>query len=82
MTLFSKNFWLKTNQLVFTKNNIQLLGTDIFKSNTGVLPELMNDIFKFLERPYNLRSNYTLERKQDHTVYHDPESFSALAPKL
>ena len=82
MTLFSKNFWLKTNQLVFTKNNIQLLGTDIFNSNTGVLPELMNDIFNFLERPYNLRSNYTLERKQDHTVYHGPENFSSLAPKL
>ena len=45
-------------------------------------PELMNDIFHFAERPYNLRSDYTLERKRDHTVYHGSESLSSLAPKL
>ena len=42
----------------------------------------MNDIFHFVERPYNLRSDYTLERKRDHTVYHGSESLSSLAPKL
>ena len=42
----------------------------------------MNGIFHFLEIPYNLRSNYTLERKRDHTVYHGSESLSFLAPKL
>ena len=29
-----------------------------------------------------LRSNYTLERKRDHIVYHGSESLSFLAPKL
>ena len=42
----------------------------------------MNDIFHFVERPYNLRSDCTLERKRDHTVYHGSESLSSLAPKL
>ena len=42
----------------------------------------MNDIFHFRERPYNLRSDCTLQRKQDHTVYHDSESLSSLAPQL
>ena len=42
----------------------------------------MNEIFHFVERPYNLRSNYTLQRKQDHTVHHSSESISSLAPKL
>ena len=32
----------------------------------------MNDIFHFVERSYGLRSEYTLERKRDHTVYHGP----------
>ena len=35
-----------------------------------------------MEGPYNLRSNYTLESKRDHTVYHGSESLSSLAPKL
>ena len=64
------------------QKNLQLLATEIFKSKTGVSPELMNDIFNFVERPYNLRRDYTLERKRDHTVYHGSESLSSLAPKL
>ena len=64
------------------QKNLQLLATEIFKSKTGVSPELMNDIFHFVKRPYNLRSDYTLERKRDHTVYHGSESLSSLAPKL
>ena len=64
------------------QKTLQLLATEIFKSKTGVLPELMNGIFHFLERPYNLRSNCTLERKRDYTVYHGLKSFSSLAPKL
>ena len=42
----------------------------------------MNDIFHFVKRPYNTRSDHTLERKQDHTVYHGSESLFFLAPKL
>ena len=82
MTLHSKNCWLQTNQLVFTKKNLQLLATEMFKSKTGVSLELMSDIFYFVERPYNLRSDYALERKRDHTGYHGSESLSSLNPKL
>ena len=64
------------------QKNLQLLINEIFKSKTGVSPELMNDIFHFVEKPYNLRSDYTLERKRDHTVYHGSESLSSLAHKL
>ena len=45
-------------------------------------PELMNDIFYFAERPSNSRSDYILDGKQDHTVYHGSDSLSFLAPKL
>ena len=64
------------------QKNLQLLINEIFKSKTGVSPELMNDIFHFVGKPYNLRSDYTLERKRDHTVYHGSESLSSLAHKL
>ena len=62
------------------QKNLQLLINEIFKSKTGVSPELMNDIFHFVEKPYNLRSDYTLERKRDHTVYHGSESLFSFAP--
>ena len=42
----------------------------------------MNNIFRFVERPYNLRSNQTSERKRDHTIYRDSENPSSLVPKL
>ena len=35
----------------------------------------MNDIFHFVERPYNLRRDYTSRRKRDRTVYHGSEYF-------
>ena len=64
------------------QKNHQLLATEIFKSKTGVSPELIDDIFYFVERPCNLGSNYTLQKNRDHTVYHELESLSSLASKL
>ena len=56
-----------------------MLATDIFKSKTAVSPEFTNAIFYFVQGPYNLISNYTLERKRDHTVYDSSESLSSLS---
>ena len=42
----------------------------------------MNDICHFVERLFNLRSKYTLERTRDHTVYHGSDSLSSIALKL
>ena len=72
----------KCKSLGVHQKNLQLLATQIFKSKTGVSCELMNYIFHYVERPDNLRSNYALERKQDHTVYLGSYSFSSLAFKL
>ena len=67
---------------MFTQKNLQLLATETLKSKTGVSPEMINHIFHFVERPYNLGSNYTLERKRDHTFYHGSENLSSLASEL
>ena len=64
---------------MLTKKNLQLLATEIFKSKTGVSPGMMNDFFHFVERPYNLRSNYKLEGKRHRTISHGSESLSSLA---
>ena len=76
----SQHCWIQKSVSVHQKS-LQLLATEIFKSKTEVSPELMNDIFHFVEIPYNLSSNFTLERKRDHTVYHSLESLSFLALK-
>lgn len=65
--LHFKRCWLKDSA---HQKNLHSTATELFKPKTGMLPELMNNIFYFSERPYNLRSNYTLEKKQDYTVYH------------
>ena len=80
--LMFQEFLAKDKSVSIHQRNLQLLATEIFKSKTGVSPELMNDIFHFVERPSNLTCDYTLERKRDHAVYHDSESLSSFAPKL
>ena len=64
------------------QKNLRLLATVIFKSKTGMSSELMNHIFHFVQRPNNLRSKYTLERKRGYTVYDGSENLSFLVPKL
>ena len=67
---------------MLTKKSLELLATEIFKSKTGVSPKLMNYIFHFVERLYNLRSNHILERKRDHTIHEsDQKVFLPSLPK-
>ena len=71
----------KTNQLVFTEKNLQLLATEIFKFKIGLSPELMNDIFHFVERRFCKKRLY-IKKKTRSYVYHGSESLSSRAPKL
>ena len=36
--------------------NLKKLVTEIFKNKNGLSPELMNDVFKFIEKPYSLQT--------------------------
>ena len=42
----------------------------------------MTDVFQFVEKPYNLRNNSTLQRQVSRTVHFGTESISSLAPKI
>ena len=42
----------------------------------------MKDIFHFVQKPYNLRNDSTLQRRANRTVYFGTESISSLAPKI
>lgn len=55
---------------------------EIFKAKSGMLSELMNDIFHFVERPYHLRSSFIFKRKRAYVIYHGSGNLYSLHSKL
>ena len=47
---------IEDNSLNIHHRNLQKLVTEIFKVKNGLSPELMNDVFEFIEKPYSLRT--------------------------
>ena len=47
-------------RVILRQKILQLPTFGAFKSGTGMLPELMNDIFHFVERSYIVPTNFTL----------------------
>ena len=45
-------------------------------------PEIMKDVFHFVQKPYNLRNEPTLQRQRNRTEYLKTESISSLSPKI
>ena len=64
------------------QKNSQILVTEIYKVKNDLGPKIMADIFRFVEKPYNLRNNSIMQRQANHTVYFGTESVTSLAPKL
>ena len=58
MAIHSKLFW-PNNSILISKTakyqNLKKFVTEIFKVKIGLSTELMNDIFKSMEKPYFLR---------------------------
>ena len=42
------------NSLNIHYRNLQKLVTEIFQVKSGLSPELMNDVFEFIKKPYSL----------------------------
>ena len=47
---------IEDNSLNIHPRNLQKLVNEIFKVKNGLSPELMNDNFEFIEKPYSLRT--------------------------
>ena len=62
--------------------NVQLQATEIFKVKNGVSAELIEDIFHFVNKPYDLRNNRIRCRKRNRTVFYGTESLSSLSPRI
>ena len=62
--------------------NLQKLVTEIFKVKNGLSPELMNDVFEFIEKPYSLRTTSHFRSRKIRTTKYGIETPSYLGPKL
>ena len=71
----------KDNSVSIHQRNLQVIAIEMFKVSNGLLPVLMNDIFKRRgEQTYNLRKHSQFYRPQVNSVYNGTESVSFLGP--
>ena len=74
--------WLKNDKSIsIHQRNLQVLVTEIYKVRNDLEPEVMKDIFHFVQKSYNLRNDSTLQRRRNCTVYLRTESILPLPPK-
>ena len=64
------------------RRNLQILKTEIYNVRNDLRPKIMKDLFHFVQKPYNLRNNSTLQRPRNCTVYFGTGSISSLTPKI
>ena len=64
------------------QKNLQILATEICKTENDLGRKIMKDTFHFIQKPYNLRNDPELRRRRNRTVYLGTEIISSLAPKI
>ena len=72
----------KDKSVSIHQRNLQFLATEIFKVKNGLPTGLTENIFHFVNKPYDLQNNRILLRKRDRTVFYGTESLSSIAPKI
>ena len=75
--ILEKNKTASTHQ-----KNLQTLATKIYKAKNKISPEVVNSLFEFTNKNYNLRNASILKRKRYFTVHYGSESLVSLAPKI
>ena len=75
--LLEKNKIVKVNQ-----RNLQILATEIYKAKNKISPEVVNSLFEFTNKNYNLRNTSIFKKNRYFTVHYGSESLVSLAPKI
>ena len=70
---------IEDNSLNIHHRNLQKLVTEIFKVKNGLSPELMNDIFEFIEKPNFLRPTSHFRSRKIRTTKYGIEHLLVLA---
>ena len=66
---------------IYDRNLLKLV-TEIFNIKNGSSPELMNDVFEFIEKPYSLRTTSHFRSRRIGTIKYGIETPSYLGPKF
>ena len=72
----------KNKTVSIHQRNLQTLATEIYKAKNKISPEVVNSLFEFTNKNYNLRNASILKRNRYFTVHYGSESLVSLAPKI
>ena len=72
----------KDKSVSIHQRNLQVLATEIYKARNDLGPEIIEDIFHSVQKPYNLSNDSTPQRRRNRTVCFGTESITSPAPKL
>ena len=74
---------LEKNKIVnIHQRTLQTLAPEIYKTKSKVSPEIVNSLFEFSNKSYNLRNASILKRKRYFAVHYGNEILLSLAPKI
>ena len=73
---------IKDKSVTLHQKTLQFLPTKIFKVKNGMSTGLTENIFRFVDKSYNLRIKSILFRKRNKAVFYGTESPSSLGPKI
>ena len=72
----------KSKTVSIHQRNLQTLATEIYKAKNKISPEVVNSLFEFTNKNYNLRNASILKRNRYFTIHYGSESLVCLAPKI
>ena len=72
----------KSKTITIHQRNLQTLANEIYKAKNKISPEVVNSLFEFTNKNYNLRNVSILKRNRYFTVHYGSESLVSLAPKI
>ena len=72
----------KNKTVSIHQRNLQTLATEIYKAKNKISLEVVNSLFEFTNKNYNLRNASILKRKRYFTIHYGSESLVSLASKI
>ena len=72
----------KDNSVSIHTRNLQVLCIEIYKVRHQLSSNILSDVFKVLDKPYNFRRNTIFDSRNIHTEHFGIDSLSYLGPKL
>ena len=82
LQLTFKELLEKNKAVSIHQRNLQTLATEIYKAKNKISPEVINSLFEFTNKNYNLRNAPILKWNRYFTVHYGSESLVSLAPKI